>query len=174
MKRIDSRYRSLLLLLLVGALFSLAGCKLYQFGSPTMHRLEIRSIHVPIFESGSFRQFAGHRLTEAVVKEIELNTPFTVTSADRADSILTGRIVRERKRVLSETENDDPRALQAEMQVEVSWTDRGGFPLMQRQVLRLTRDVDFIPEGGQSLTTAQQELIEQIARQIVGQMEMPW
>ena len=159
--------------LLVG-ISSIAGCQSYQFGSPTLHRLDIRSIHIPIFESSSFRRFLGQRLTEAVVKEVELNTPFVITSSDRAQSVLSGRIIRERKRVLSETENDDPRALQYEMQVEVTWTDRAGTPLMQRQVLRLSRDVDFIPEGGQSLTTAQQELIDRIASQIVGQMEMPW
>lgn len=162
------------LLLTMVSLLAIAGCQAYQFGAPTLHRLEIRSVHIPIFESASFRRFLGQRMTEAVVKEIELNTPFTVTSADRADSILTGRIIRDGKRVLVETENDDPRALLTELQVEVTWTDRNGFPLMQRQVLRLSRAVDFIPEGGQSLTTAQQELIERIARQIVGQMEMPW
>ena len=161
-------------LALLAVMIVFTGCQAYQFGSPSMHRFEVRSIHVPIFESSSFRRFLGQRLTEAVVKEIELNTPFVVTSADRAQSVLTGRIVRERKRVLFETENDDPRALQNEMQVEVTRNDRAGTPLMQRQVLRLTRDIAFIPEGGQSLTTAQQALIERIARQIVGQMEMAW
>ena len=45
---------------------------------------------------------------------------------------------------------------------------------MERQLLRVNNDVDFIPEGGQSLTTAQQELINRMAREIVGQMETPW
>ncbi len=159
---------------LLAWLLAVAGCKAYQFGSPTMHRFEIRSVHVPIFESNSYRRFLGQRLTEAVVKELELNTPFQVTSASRAQSILTGRVIRERKLPLAETEFDDPRTLQYEMRVEVTWTDRGGVPLMERQVLRLDRDATFIPEGGQSLTSAQQELIERLARQIVGHMEMPW
>ena len=168
------RLQSAGLLIVLSSLLTLAGCKAYQFGSPTMHRFEIHSVHVPVFESGSYRRFLGQRLTEAVVKEIELNTPFTVTSPDRAQSILTGRIVRQKKRVLSETENDDPRVLQNEIQIEASWVDRNGFPLMERQVLKISREVDFIPEGGQSLATAEQELIERLARQIVGQMEMTW
>jgi hypothetical protein len=173
---VPSRHRSTPALLLPLSLLILAtgGCRGWQFGSPTLHRLDIRSVHVPVFESGSWRRFLGQRLTEAVVKEIELNTPFTVTSADRAQSILSGRIIRERKRVLSETEFDDARTLQYEMAVEVTWTDRGGVPLMERQVLRLDRDVTFIPESGQSLITAQQEILERFARQIVDQMEMPW
>jgi len=60
------------------------------------------------------------------------------------------------------------------MVVEVDWTDRAGTPLMQRQSLRINHSADFIPEGGQSLVTAQQEVIERIAREIVGQMETPW
>lgn len=167
-----SRTRWSLTLILCALCF--CGCQAYQFGTPTMHRFEIRSVHVPIIESGSYRRFLGQQLTEAVVKEIELNTPFIVTTANRADSILAGRIVTERKRVLSETKNDDPRALLSEMRVEFTWTDRGGVPLMDRQVVRLTRDVIFVPEGGQSLTTAQQELFERFARQIVGQMEVTW
>ena len=168
------RASQIVCLLLLSAVLTNAGCKAYQLGSPSLHRFEIQTVHVPVFESDSMRRFLGQRLTEAVVKEVELNTPFTVMSAGRAQSILTGRIIRERKNVLVETENDDPRALQYEMLVEVTWTDRGGVPLMERQVLRLERDVTFIPEGGQSLTTAQQELIEQLARQIVGNMENPW
>lgn len=161
-------------LLFLSSLLAMTGCKAYQFGSPTMHRFEIQSVHVPVFESDSYRRFLGQRMTEAVVKEIELNTPFMVTSASRAQSILTGRIIREQKAVITESENDDPRALRYEMRVEVTWTDRGGVPLMERQVLRLDRNATFIPEGGQSLTTAQQQLINQFASQIVGHMEIPW
>ena len=97
-----------------------------------------------------------------------------MTSASRAQSILTGRIIRERKRVLSETVYDDPRTLEYVMRLEVTWTDRGGVPLMERQVLDLEEDVVFIPEGGQSLMTAQQRLMDQLAAQIVGYMEIPW
>ena len=164
----------LISLALLGVAISLGGCRAYRMGAPTMHRLEIRTIHIPVFESNSFRRFLGQQLTEAVVKQVQRDTPFVITGADRADSVLTGRIVRDSKRVLSESTNDDPRALQTEFQLEVQWTNRDGAPLMERQTLRLTRDVDFIPEGGQSLTTAQQELINRLAAQIVNNMEMTW
>ena len=36
-------------------------------------------------------------------------------------------------------------------------------------------DVDHVvPEGGQSMTTVQQDIIDRVALQIVQQMEMPW
>ncbi len=161
-------------LLTICLITSIIGCQAYQVGSPSMYRFDIRTVHVPIFESNSYRRFLGQRLTESVVKDIELNTPFQVVSADRAESFLTGRIISDRKRVLVETENDDPRALQANMRVEVSWTDRSGVPLMPRRVLRIEWGSLLVPEGGQSLVTAQQNVINRMARQIVEQMEAPW
>ena len=88
--------------------------------------------------------------------------------------MLRGRLLRERKRVLTETVNDDPRDLQIDYLLEVTWSDPAGVPLMARQVLKLDRNINFIPEGGQSLATAEQELIGRLARQIVQQMEVSW
>ena len=58
--------------------------------------------------------------------------------------------------------------------VEIDWVDRTGTPLMHRQTVRISEDAVFIPEGGLSLTTAQQEVIERVARQTVSQMQTPW
>ena len=109
-----------------------------------------------------------------MVKQIESQTPLTISDPRLADSFIQGRILRDTKRVLSETRDDDPRALQYDWQLEVTWVDRAGVPLMQRQILRITQDIAFIPEGGQSLATAELEMVERLARQIVGQMELAW
>ena len=45
---------------------------------------------------------------------------------------------------------------------------------MPLQSVRIEQDAVFIPEAGQSMATAQQQVIDRIAHQIVGQMEMPW
>ena len=150
------------------------GCQAWHFGAPSLQRFDIRSVHVPMIESDSYRRFLGIRLTEAVVKDIELNTSYVVTSAARADSFLVARLRRDDKIVLAETLNDDPRLIQVGMRVELTWVDRNGAPLMQRQVVRINNDYDFIPESGQSMVTTQQEVINRIARQIVNQMEITW
>ena len=154
------------ILLAAVILTSLAGpgCRAWQFGAPTLQRFDIRSVHVPMIESDSFRKFLGVRLTEAVVKDIELNTSYVVTGAARADSFLVARIRYDDKTVLGETVNDDPRLIQVGMRVEVTWVDRNGAPLMQRQTVRISDDYDFIPESGQSMVTTQQEIIDRIAR----------
>jgi hypothetical protein len=148
-----------------------SGCANYRVGQQSLFRSDIRTVHVPIFESATYRRYLGERLTESVAKEIELNTPYKVVDSLTADSVLTGKIVGMRKSVLSETINDDPRNIEASFRVQVTWTDRRGNILMQRTY---NSPSNFIPEGGQSLATAQQDAIEQAARDIVTQMQVWW
>jgi len=150
------------------------GCAGYHLGNQYLYNSSIRTVSVIMFESDSYRKFLGQRLTEAVTKEIELSTPLTITDQQIADSYIRGRLIRDQKRVVGENINDEPRTLAVNWVVEVDWVDRAGVPLMQRQLVRINRDAEFVPEGGQSITTAQQRIIEQIARDVVSQMQTPW
>ncbi len=152
----------------------LTGCAGYHLGNQFLFRGDIRTVHVSMFESDSNRRFLGQRLTEAVIKEVESRTPLTLTDPQITDSFIRGRIVRDTKRVVGENRFDEPRSLAVGWVVEVDWVDRAGTPLMQRQTIRLSEDSVFIPEGGQSMSTAQQEIIDRIAKQVVSQMETPW
>lgn len=158
-----------------------AGCASYQVGHSSLFRPDIRTVHVPVFESDSFRRNLGERLTEAVVKEIESRTPYKVVASLDADSVLSGRIVDERKRAVAENANDDVRDIESSMSVEVRWVSRRGEMLMQRSSMPLgplnvtiSESAQFFPEAGQSLEVAQQEVINRLAREIVGQMEVWW
>ena len=95
------------LAMLVG---SVSGCRSYQFGATTLHNCTIRSVYVPMIESDSYRRYLGPRLTEAVVKQIELDTPFVIAAPEYADSFLVAKILRDSKTVQAETTNDDPRS----------------------------------------------------------------
>ncbi len=151
-----------------------AGCAGYQVGNQQLFDNRVRSVHVPIVESESHRRFLGQQLTEAIVKQIELDTPLQIADAGLADSFLRCRIVRERKRQRALDRFGEPRVLQVGWQVEVDWVDRSGTPLTQRTNLSISDAVEFIPEGGQSISSAQRELFGQVAQQIVGQMETRW
>lgn len=159
---------------ILATLCAVPGCRGYHVGNQFLYRNDIRSVHVRIFESDSYRRFIGQRLSEAVVKQVELQTPLTITEPALADSFVQGRILRDSKQVLAENRFDEPRTLDYGWRLEVTWVDRAGVPLMQRQILRIDNDVSFIPEGGQSLSTAELEMVERLARQIVGQMETAW
>jgi hypothetical protein len=157
-----------------------AGCAWYQVGASSLYPPDIRTVYVPMFESDSFRRHMGERLTEAVVKEIELKTPFKVVDSPNADSVLTGRIVSETKRVLVESRTDEPRELELTLKVQVTWADRKGDLIQQGviplppQALNVTQSATVVPEVGQSIATGHHTAIQRMAEQIVGLMEQPW
>ncbi len=177
-QRTQSEFRmcsaTLVVAAVVGIVISSVGCRGYHLGNQYLYRSDIRSVHVAMIESQSHRKFLGQRLTEAITKQIISSTPLTITEPALADSFITGRLLRESKTVTGETITDEARSLDVANRVEISWLDRAGTPLMQRQTVRLDFDAELIPEGGQSLATTQQEIIDRIAREVVGQMEMPW
>src|SRR5262245_35350210 len=63
----------------------LSGCAGYQIGNRALYRPDLRTVHVPVIQSDSYRRYLGERLTEAIVKEIELRTPYKVVGPDAAD-----------------------------------------------------------------------------------------
>ncbi len=157
------------------------GCAGYQIGNAGLFPNHIDTVHVPVFESVSFRRNLGERLTEAVVKEIELRTPYKVVGPQHADSILSGEIFGENKHVTVTAPTGEPRQSEVSMTVKVRWTERNGSVLRDGAPIPLDVDtVDVLgtgkvtPEVGQSLTTAQQTAIQRIASQIVSLMENPW
>lgn len=164
--------------MLVVSSLLLPGCG-YMVGS--VYQSDVRSVHVPIFESNAFRRGLEFQLTDAVQKEIQNQTHFRLAKNDNADSRLTGRIVRINKQVLGESAFDDPRELELAVAVEVTWEDlRSGQIIAQQRVpleneqIQLLSTGSFAPEVGQSLATAEQQVVSRIARQIVEMMELPW
>ncbi len=149
-------------------LVDLTGCAGYQIGNRALYPTGIRTVHVPMFQSNSLRPNLGEWLTEAVVKEIELRTPYKVVHDPLADSILTGRIMWDNKRVVSENSDDQPRSLRFGPTVYTTWIDNRGQILLQNSI---QKDTLFVPEAGQSVTSAEQEAIRQLAQQIVSEME---
>ena len=141
---------------------------------------EIRSVYIPIFKSQADRRGLEFQLTEAVIKEIQMRTPFRIVSEPAADTQLIGSIVNTRKRVLGETRFDDPRELQMTLTVEVRWENlKTGEVLAEKCVpispndIQLIQRSEFAPEVGQSLATSYQQLVDRMARDIVDMMEAP-
>ena len=167
------------------AVLACAGCAGYRFGNNTLYATNVRTIYVPIFQCDSFRTTPsidiGERLTEAVCKEIEKRTPFKVVgSAEGADSVLTGRVVADTKRMVVESPTDQSRMVEMNYQALITWADRGGAVIAAGEVPLPAATVDvgqaaaLVPEFGRSVVSTQQEAIVKMAQQIVGLMEEPW
>lgn len=158
----------------------LAGCTPYRFGPSTLYAPDITTVYVPVFSSNSFRPDLGERLTEAVIKEIEKRTPYKVVTTPNADSILSGQLVRDTKRVTIESATDEAREYQVDLVARVSWVDRNNAVLQQGNVpipgaaVQLLQEASVRPEIGGATVVGQQEAIDGLARQIVSMMEAPW
>lgn len=171
------------LLALLAATLFLAGCaplSTYRYGNDSLYPQDIHTVYVPMFESDSFRPHLGQWLTEAVAKEIELKTDYKLVGTPGADSVLSGRITSDTKRVVVENRNDDPRETEYNIQVQVVWARRDGGILIDRAVplppaiLEIGQSASVVPEYGESIATGQQEAIQKLAEQIVAMMEAPW
>jgi Lipopolysaccharide-assembly len=156
----------------------------------------IRTVRVPIFKNLTFRRGLEFELTRAVVREIEAKTPYKVVSGDDADTELSGTILTLTKSVINRTQLNEVREAETVLGVEVVWKDlRTGEILSQpppppgappppppppgqpppppKPVL-IQSTASFIPELGESITTAQKRNVDRLAVQIVSMMETPW
>ena len=159
----------------------LCGCVGYQVGAGSLYAPDVATVYVPMIDSDSYRRDLGERLTEAVVKEIELKTPYKVVSTPDADSILSARLLTDTRKTLAKNAFDDSRVSETEIRAEVMWLNRRRLPMAPTQAIALPPELvamnatsNLIPEAGQSVATAQQQAIERLAQQIVATMEAPW
>jgi len=158
----------------------------------------IQTVHVPIFKNetvrDSTREGIEYDLTRAVIREIPLKTPFKVrNNGCQADTELIGKIVMFNKQMLNRNQLNEVREAEMTLGVELTWTDlRSGevisqqrvplaYPLTEEDAPKMVASpalvqsvTSFIPELGQSITTARKRNIDLLAVQIVSMMEKPW
>ena len=79
-------------LLLLGLFFS--GCSnMAGYSNDSLFPRDIKSVYVEMFNSASFRRGTEYILTDALAKRIEADTPYKIVSSrDRADTVISGRI----------------------------------------------------------------------------------
>ena len=159
----------------------LTGCIGYHAGTGSLYAPDVATVYVPMIESDSYRRDLGERLTEAVVKEIELKTPYKVVSTPNADRILSARLLTDTRKTIIQNGFSDPRVSETELRAEVTWVNRRRQPMVPAQMISIPAELlaisqtsNLIPEAGQSVATSQQQAIQRLAQQIVATMEAPW
>jgi len=159
--------------LMVAWVWLVSGC---GYSHSELFPTDVRTVTVPIFDNQSFYQEVEFDLTEAVIKEIELRTPYKVTSANRADTILRGEIVTIQQARLSRMSTGGvPQELEYRVTVNFEWKDlHTGELLRQRQGYQAVGR--YIPARpiSEPLAVGQHEAIQRMARQIVSVMAADW
>jgi hypothetical protein len=115
-------------------------------------------------------------LADALIKEIEARTPYKVTSAKRADTILTGRISGIEREQLSKSRTTGlSEEVTYAVTIDLNWRDRRtGESLLELR--SFTADSLFVPSGptGEPIELGEFGAVERLARDIVSQMQADW
>jgi hypothetical protein len=167
------------------------------------YRSDICSVRVPLFRNltyrDSTRQGIEVDLTQAIVRQIQLKTPYTVK--EDADTELSGQVVALTKNILNRNQKNLPRETETDLAVEVKWVNlrtgenltrpaRGpgalppppppdtplppGAPPPPAGTVAVYSIGQLIPEIGQSNATAYKQNVDRLAVQIVSMMEEAW
>lgn len=135
---------------------------------------DIRTVHVEMFHSQEFRRELEFQLTEAIVKRVEMDTPYRIASRDRADALLTGEILSVQNRSFGEDfDTDRPREIGATIIVRYRLQDlRSGDILVERP--RFVYQTSYIPPVGETFATGMTRGLDGLAELIVESMEADW
>lgn len=96
---------------------------------------QYRTVAVNLFTNRTYERRINGELTEALMKEVEATTPYTVTSEGRADTVLRGTIQKVAVRELSKSRSTGltEEALY-EVTIDWEWVDmRTGKPITARR-----------------------------------------
>jgi hypothetical protein len=136
----------------------------------------VKTVTVPVFGNQTFYPGLEVQLTEAIVKQVQVSSGLKVTSAEHADSRLTGTITNAelRRQTLDKTTGlVQEQAFQ--LTIDFEWRDaRSGKVITSRKNFAATDT--FIPArpAGERIEVGQQGAIQRLARDIVSEMRSSW
>ncbi len=157
-------------LALIGA-SALTGC---GYTTKRPFPTDIQTVHVEMLHSKEFRRELEFRLTESIIKRIEMDTPYRIAPRIVADALLTGEIVKVENRTLGDDfDTDLPREIGTTVVVRYRFKDmRTGAVLVQRP--RFVDQTSYIPPVGETFAQGMTRALDGLAEQIVETMETEW
>lgn len=152
-------------------LLPLGGC---GYTSARPFGTDIQTVHVEMFHSREFRRELEVRLTESIIKRIEMDTSYHIASRSKADALLTGEVLDVQNRALGEDfETDLPREIGSTVIVRYTLKDmRTGDILVERP--RAVFQTSYIPPVGETFHVGMTRALDGLAEQIVESMESVW
>ena len=166
---------------IVSAAVLAGGCAKDGHSGYTMtdqYRPGIKTVAVDVWQRGKevYRRDIEIRATEAVVKRIEQDTPYKVTSKSRADTLLVGSIDDVEQRVLSfNPDTGLPRESELTLVASFTWTDlRTGKTIVERKKMRVSGVYTREDPITEDFFQGSENVINRVAQRVVEQMEQPW
>ena len=168
--------RPLSILLCTLACFSLTGCSgMFGYSDESLFPTDVKSVRLEMFDNQTFRRGTEYVLSDALAKRIEADTPYKiVTSADRADTVISGHITAIRQGGIS-IERELGNILETEVEIHalVNWKNlKTGELLIKRE--RVKAAASYTPRQNQDFKYGSALAANKLAEKIVELMETKW
>ena len=167
------RTQWILTILAAATIAGLAGCSFEGYSNSWPYPAEYKSVYIEMFDSGGFRRGYEFVLTDAVAKAIETRTQYKiVSSADRADTILTGQVNTGSAVLVGDRFTGTPLEREALVEVSFTWKNlKTGEILVEDTV---TASASYSTNLGQRFEYAAQQAVNKAAMRVVDKLEIPW
>ena len=134
---------------------------------------DVETIYVPIFENNTFRRDLEFDLTKAVKDEVLSKTRLRIVKKDEADTVLYGVISDLNETILTQNTGDNIVENQIALLVDFKLIDRRtGKTLVERK--QINQLAEFVIARGETLDSAYEEGITDMAETIVNLIEEKW
>ncbi len=107
----------------VAVILGMTGCAGYQMGAvkPTPYQ-NIDRLHVPTFKNETLEPRTAAIVTNSVIKLLQEDGTYEITSRDKADAVLEGKISRVERRQLRSAQTDTLRTTEMKLFIVVEWS----------------------------------------------------
>ncbi|MCK4294757.1 MAG: LptE family protein [Planctomycetes bacterium] len=168
------RRAAMLLCALLG--LGLCGCSgMFGYSDKSLFPRNVSTVTFEMFDNQTFRRGIEYELSDALAKRIEADTPYKiVTSPDRADTVISGRIVAISEIGLSiERELGGILEKEVELMAVVNWKNlKTGELFIENQTVRAA--ASYSAYQNQDFKYASTLAANNLARKIVELMEEKW
>ncbi len=164
--------------LLIGTTLAAAGGCNTGYTTASPYRKGIKTIATPIWQRGKeeYRRDIEMRLTEALVKRIESETPYKVVDKRSADTELTGTLRRVEQAVVSfDSRTGLPREIPVRLVLDFTWTDlRTGRVIKAKKGLRVVAEYIPLAPFSETFYQGSEDAVNKAAERIVQHMLAEW
>jgi hypothetical protein len=157
---------------MIACISVLVGCQGYS--NSWLHRQDVNTVYVEMFENNSFRRGYEYILTDAICKRIEAQTPYKIVS-DRnvADTILSGSASVGVGVLAGNRWTGRPLEQEALVSVVVTWKNlKTGQVLVDNQTVY--GSASYASGLGQTVDYSIEMAVNKAAQKTVELMEKPW
>jgi len=146
----------------------------YSF-APT-YEDDVRTVAVPVFDNQTFSHGVEFRLTEAIIKEIRLATPWRVVNPGTSDTTIEGRVVEsELRRVTTRRATGLVQEQALVLTVDFDWMDnRTGETLVSRRRFSVAETFSPARPVQERLETGEFGATQRLAHDIVSELRSKW